>query len=85
MGKFNQCFGWLGSFNEPDLRREPPLPVHLLHKCVEEREIERRSRVHGFNARQRRGVEAAHFEDHDIRVIVGSTVFKNIFISLDLP
>jgi hypothetical protein len=32
-------------------KKEPPLPNSLLHKYVEEREMERRARVHGFNAR----------------------------------
>jgi hypothetical protein len=37
--------------HEPPLRKGPPLPDPLLHKCVEEREMKRCARVHGFNAR----------------------------------
>ena len=36
---------------EPPSRKAPPHPDPLLHKCVEEREMERRARVLGFNAR----------------------------------
>jgi hypothetical protein len=32
-------------------KKQPPLPNPLLHILVEEREMERRARVHGFNAR----------------------------------
>ena len=37
------------------LKKEPPLPNPLLHQYVEEREMERRSRVHVFNARMLSG------------------------------
>jgi hypothetical protein len=40
-----------GPPHEPPSRKGPPLPGPLLHKCVEEREMARRMRVHGFNAR----------------------------------
>jgi hypothetical protein len=41
--------------HEPPIEREPPLPNPLLHKDVEEREMERGARVHGFNARMLSG------------------------------
>jgi len=41
----------LNPLHENESKREPPLPDPLLHKCVEEREMERRARVLGFNAR----------------------------------
>ena len=43
------------SMNLPS-KKEPPLPGPLLHKYVEERGMERRARVHGFNARMFREI-----------------------------
>ena len=37
--------------HEPPSKEQPPLPDPLLHKYVEEREMERHARVYGFNAR----------------------------------
>ena len=36
--------------HEHESRREPPHPDPLLHKCVEEREMERRARTRGFTS-----------------------------------
>ena len=40
--------------HEHESRREPPHPDPLLHKCVEERKMERRARVLGINVGRRR-------------------------------
>ena len=50
----------LDPLHEPLSGKWPPLPDPLLHKCVEEREMERRARIHGFNARSFSGTS-----DHD--------------------
>jgi len=39
------------SLHEHESKREPPHPDRLLHKCVEEREMERSARVLEINAR----------------------------------
>ena len=40
--------------HEHESKREPPHPDPLLHKCVEERKMERRARVLGINVGRRR-------------------------------
>jgi hypothetical protein len=43
------------SLHEHESKRKPPHPGPLLHKYVEEREMERRARVLGINARNSSG------------------------------